>query len=224
MEHSEQLNELASALAKAQGEIDGAARDATNPHFRSKFASLASVREAFRDALAKHGLSVVQMPERTADEVAVVTQLLHSSGQWIRCRTSAIPIKHDPQGVGSAISYLRRYSLMAVIGIAPDDDDDGEAAVGRGPQTAPKRHEPKGESKKNEPKSSGASIETWKVTIDACSTIPDLKKYIEPIKQLPEPLLSQARAHWEQRRDAIKNKVTNDLMNDGGEREAGEEG
>lgn len=139
IERSEQINELATALAKAQGEIGGAIRDSTNPHFRSSFSSLASVREAYRDQLAKFGLSVTQLPERGDTDVAVVTMLMHASGQWIACRLSAVPVKHDPQGVGSALSYLRRYSLMSVIGIAPEDDDGNAASdVGTGNRERPK--------------------------------------------------------------------------------------
>lgn len=128
IDKSETINELATALAKAQGEIEGAEKDARNPHFNSRFSSLASVRAAFRDALSKNGLSIVQLPEHDDKQVTVTTMLMHASGQFIAGRLSAVPVKHDPQGVGSAVSYLRRYSLMSIIGIAPEDDDDGNAA------------------------------------------------------------------------------------------------
>lgn len=139
MTTSEQINELATALAKAQGEIGGAVKDAQNPHFRSKYADLASVREAAKP-LAKHGLAVIQscrMAVRDDGMVAEVeTRLLHSSGQWM-ADTLAVPVsKPDAQGIGSAITYGRRYTLAAFAGIAPEDDD-GEAAVGRSADRAP---------------------------------------------------------------------------------------
>ena len=134
MTRSEQINELATALAKAQGEMKGAAKDSENPHFRSKYADLASVREACLGALTKHGLSVPQFPRLTSVGegqwlVEVETTLLHTSGQWMT-DTLAVPVtKVDAQGVGSAITYARRYALAAVTGVAPEDDD-ANAAVG----------------------------------------------------------------------------------------------
>jgi hypothetical protein len=126
---SENLNELAAALAKAQGEIGGASKDAVNPHFRTSYATLASVRDACREPLAKNGLSVVQLPARVGPQVEVVTVLFHASGQWISSRISVVPTKNDAQGIGAAITYLRRYLLAAMVGVAPEDDDDAEAAV-----------------------------------------------------------------------------------------------
>lgn len=135
MERSEQINELAAALAKAQASLKGAVKDSQNPHLRSKYADLASVWDACREALSKNNLSVTQMPHSVHDEdgrvhLYVGTYLLHSSGQWMG-ETCEIPlVKQDAQGVGSAITYGRRYGLAAIVGIAPSDDD-GEAAVGR---------------------------------------------------------------------------------------------
>ena len=137
MDKSEQINELATSLAKAQAEIKSAAKDSENPHFRSKYADLQSVWEACRGPLTKHGLSVVQMPHSCADETGkmhlfVRTLLLHSSGQWIE-ESCEIPVtKPDAQGVGACVTYGRRQGLAAIAGVAPGDDDDGETAVGRG--------------------------------------------------------------------------------------------
>lgn len=133
MEKSDQINEIAGALAKAQGVVKGASKDATNPHFRSKYADLASVWDACRAALSENGIAVVQGPSSNDDgSVSVVTMLCHSSGQWMSETLSVKPVKADAQGIGSAITYLRRYGLAAMVGVAPDDDDDdddGEAAV-----------------------------------------------------------------------------------------------
>lgn len=129
---SEQINELAAALAKAQGEIKSAAKDSTNPHFKSKYADLASVWDACRAALSKNGLSVAQITATTeAGKVRVTTTLMHSSGQWIEGDLDVKPMQDTAQGIGSTVTYCRRYALAAMVGVAPDDDDDGNAASER---------------------------------------------------------------------------------------------
>lgn len=128
MRRSESISSLAAALAKAQAEIEGAVKGATNPHFRSKYADLGAVWEACRGPLTKNGLSVVQFPGMDGQRVTVETILMHSSGEWL---SGVLPLpvtKMDAQGCGSAITYARRYSLMAVAGIAPEDDDGNEAS------------------------------------------------------------------------------------------------
>ena len=128
MNRSEQISELAKALAAAQAEIGTASKDRENPHFRSRYATLASVQDACRSALSRHGLSVVQLPGGEGQRVEMTTVLMHASGQWISCSGTFIATKGDPQGIGSAITYARRYQLAAIVGVAPDDDDDGNAA------------------------------------------------------------------------------------------------
>lgn len=137
---SEAIEQLAIALAKAQGQIVGAVKDSTNPHFKSAYADLASVWEACRAPLSSNGLSVVQIPEVFGEEVVVTTMLLHASGQFITSSLSARPARHDPQGIGSVITYLRRYSLSAMAGIAPEDDDGNAASRPcNGQQSGPPR-------------------------------------------------------------------------------------
>lgn len=170
MNTSEQIQDIAAALAKAQGEMGGAVKDSANPFFKSKYADLASVWDACRGPLTKHGIAVVQFPKteyqgepvpyewtskmgetrygvRVVCVVSVVTRLTHSSGQWIEDAVSTMLPTGDPQAVGSAITYLRRYALQSVAGVAPEDDD-AEAAHSRGngqtavrPITAPKGYE-----------------------------------------------------------------------------------
>jgi len=134
VESSESIEALAGALAKAQSEIEDAVKDAKNPHLKNRYASLTSVLASVRPALSRHGLAVTQWPSHDGEEVEVVTVLVHASGEWMRGRCSA-PYQagrgqSSVQAVGSAITYLRRYSLMALVGIAPEDDD-GNAAAGR---------------------------------------------------------------------------------------------
>lgn len=128
---SESLNELSAALAKAQGQMSGAVKDSANPFFKSKYADLASVWDACRDALSKNGLALVQSPEVDGLRVSVDTLLTHTSGQWIKGTVSVSAKEDSPQAVGSCITYLRRYALQSFVGVAPEDDD-AEAAHGRG--------------------------------------------------------------------------------------------
>ena len=131
MTTSEQINEIATALAKAQGEMEGAKKDSTNPFFKSNYADLAAVRLACMGPLTKYEISVVQSPSTEGSVVSVKTMLLHSSGQWIRGIVSCTAKDDSAQSIGSATTYLRRYSLQSFAGVAAEDDD-GEAAHGRG--------------------------------------------------------------------------------------------
>lgn len=128
---SEQLGELFAALAKAQGAMEHAAKDRTNPHFKSRYATLSSCLEACRKPLSDNGLAVTQPVTLKDGWVVVHTLLGHASGQWLS-NSLAMPVtKQDAQGVGSAITYGRRYGLCALVGVAPDDDDDAHAATGQ---------------------------------------------------------------------------------------------
>lgn len=128
---SEQINDIAAALAKAQAAMENVAKDRENPHFRSRYATLAGVLDEVRPKLAQQGISIIQAPVNgDGNNIGVATRLLHSSGQWIESAVFVQPTKFDAQGVGSVLTYLRRYSLMAVAGVGPEDDD-GNAAVGR---------------------------------------------------------------------------------------------
>lgn len=129
------LAKLAEALAKAQGQMEGAAKDSVNPHFKNKYADLAAVWDAIRKPLATNGLSIVQFPRTVQNGVEIETTLLHTSGEFLRDALWLPCSKADAQGIGSAITYARRYALMAVCGIAPVDDD-GEAAVASTPRDA----------------------------------------------------------------------------------------
>lgn len=127
--HSEQLNELFTALAKSQAMILTASKDKVNPFFKSKYTDLSSVWSACREPLSSNGLSVIQTVEGSKDALFIKTWLGHSSGQWMTSKLPLLLMKMDPQSLGSAISYGRRYSLMAMVGVVSDDDDDGEAAM-----------------------------------------------------------------------------------------------
>src|SRR5687768_1533785 len=121
MQKSESIAALAGALAKAQAEIQGAKRDSENPFFKSKYADLSAVWDACRDSLTKNELAIVQTPRSEVTESATIialgTLLMHSSGEWIYEELSAVPVKDDPQGIGSCVTYLRRYALSAFTGV-----------------------------------------------------------------------------------------------------------
>lgn len=134
METSEQVNELAGALAKAQAEIKGAAKDRTNPHFGSKYSTLDSLWEAIRGPLSTYGLSLVQgassEPDGEGVKVIITTLLLHASGQWIKDTLAMYPKDASPQAMGSVITYGRRYGAGAMTGVTSDEDDDGNGGQG----------------------------------------------------------------------------------------------
>lgn len=130
MKNSDSIKQIIPALLKAQQAIEFAVKDATNPHFRSKYADLPAVIDAIKKPLNDNGIVFMQIPADDKDGyVGVETTLLHTSGEWIS-GTSYCPIgnKNDPQGYGSALTYLRRYSLGSVVGLYSDLDDDGNAA------------------------------------------------------------------------------------------------
>jgi len=127
VESSETIGELAKALVKAQASMRPVKKDLENPFFKSKYADLAAVWENCRKPLTENGLSVVQIPESEDGSVIIKTVLLHESGEWISGQLRLTPAKADPQAVGSAITYGRRYALAAMVGMcAEDEDDDGQ--------------------------------------------------------------------------------------------------
>jgi hypothetical protein len=128
MNKSDTIGNLAKALALVQSQIKPAVKDSANPFFKSKYADLNSVWDACRDLLALNGLAVTQLNQITLDGVIVETVLIHTSGEWISGEMYLPLTKHDAQGVGSAITYGRRYGLAAIVGIVADEDDDGNAA------------------------------------------------------------------------------------------------
>lgn len=132
MKASTEVGKLFAALSAAQGQITGAVKDSANPFFKSTYADLASVWAACRTPLSANGLAVVQVPRAAGKSITVETILGHASGEWISDELTSEAKDATPQSVGSTITYLRRYALSALVGIAPEDDD-GEAAQGRTP-------------------------------------------------------------------------------------------
>lgn len=122
---SDNINELAAALSSFQGEMKAVSFDAVNPYFKSRYATLSALVDAASPVLAKNGLSVSQL---CTGDGAVTTMLIHKSGQYIGDTLKLTPTKNDPQGLGSAITYARRYAYASILGLVSEADDDGNSA------------------------------------------------------------------------------------------------
>lgn len=133
MKKSDSISALVKALLIAQGNMGEVRKNATNPAFRSKYADLAAVVEAVMPALQSAGIAVIQSPSCVFDDggaiVTVETMFAHESGEWISSELAVRPTKIDPQAVGSAITYGRRYALLSLAGVAPEDDDGNIASA-----------------------------------------------------------------------------------------------
>ncbi len=137
---SDSINEFAAALAKAQGEIQPACKDKSNPYFKSKYADLGSIWDACRSSLSKNGLCVTQTISTRKEGMFLITTLLHASGQWMKSEMPVIVSKQDPQTLGSALTYYRRYCLAAMVGVAPEDDDGEKAQSMYRAHKSPEEH------------------------------------------------------------------------------------
>ncbi len=132
MKRSEMINEISKAMANAQGEMEPALKSSKNPFFKSNYSDLASIMDSIKIPLKKNDLSIWQDVITNDKGISVCTMVSHSSGQWIEFGPLEIALaKRDAQSVGSAITYAKRYALSAAVGVVSDNDDDGEAAMGR---------------------------------------------------------------------------------------------
>ena len=208
------VKELATALAKAQAKMKAAVKDSTNPFYKSKYADLTSVWEACREALTANGLSVTQFPGFEPGEpwaATVTTVLLHTSGEWIK-GTAGAPLKTaDAQGVGSAITYLRRYALAAVTGVVQEDDDGEASTKPKNAPTEPRRVHPEPPARKAGPPDYPGPI----------TLLPFGKKKGTPLVDLETEELTSVRA-WCFKQDPTKfadliEKVDEVLAGRGGE-------
>lgn len=128
MKTSPTTSEISKALCKFQGDVPTIPKLDDNPFFKSKYAGLPSILQTIKKPLAENGLSVIQFPE---NEDELTTRVNHTSGEWIEATYRMPAVKHDPQGIGSRITYQRRYALTAVLNLDTDEDDDGNAASGK---------------------------------------------------------------------------------------------
>lgn len=160
------MTNIATALAKAQAEMGKALKSANNPHFRSKYADLGSVMDACMPALTSAGIALIQPTGEDEHGRYVETVFIHGeSGERLSCRVPLIVQKNDMQGYGSAVTYARRYGLMAMAGIAPEDDD-GHAAGQAAPMQEPQR----------KPQASAEAIQSGVDYLGGADSLDDLRK------------------------------------------------
>jgi hypothetical protein len=180
MHASEQTDQLAAALALAQGEMKNATLNKSNPHFKSRYADLAAVRDASVPALAKHGLALTQTTEfDDAGRFILVTRLAHKSGQWERS-VYPLPLCVDkPQAMGSALTYARRYAWAAMVGISADEDDDANEAQDEGARN------PKGSKTPEPAPSEKALADKIKASIDAAKSLAALNAVMKGYGEVP---------------------------------------
>jgi hypothetical protein len=210
--HSETIVKIAAALGKMQAVMQPAAKDKTNPHFKAKYADLVSVWEACRKPLTDNGLSVTQLISSESPSVVVVTtMLMHESGEWLRSSLQLSAGGGDPQKIGSAVTYGRRFGLCAMIGVVADDDDDGAAASrpregygggygDREPPGAEYRQAPQDDTQLQ------AAIGDWK---DAIRDAPDaaaLKKVGAQLMRQPDAVKVATREDYGRRLKALEAK------------------
>ena len=161
------MKAIASALVKAQREFGPALKSSTNPHFRSKYADLSACIEAVIDSLNNQGIYLMQLTDEHDGGVKVSTVFIHESGEQLSGGSLFMPAtKHDAQGFGSALSYARRYSLMAACGIAPEDDD-GNQATKTAPQTAAPKATPKAIEVPPPKKMEGRADSQWQLKVSS---------------------------------------------------------
>jgi hypothetical protein len=201
---------LAKAMAKAQGDLGPVLKDKTNPAFKSKYADLGAVLEAILPALNRAGLSLIQSPSYDGSLVGVTSVLLHESGEWMEATLHMKPVKMDPQGIGSCITYARRYAALAIAGAAPEDDDGNAASA------APDRGQrvvkvdvgpvdmPNGMTNRDAKDLHGKLARG----IDNCGSLDALKSWSnawrEQLDELPEDYAEDLRGQYARKRDELK--------------------
>lgn len=141
MKQSTEIDQLAAALVAIQSEVPAIPKGAENPFFKSKYADLAAVVELASPIVTNHGIAVSQDPDFDGTNDLLTTTLLHVSGQWKSASARLHLPKADPQGQGSAITYMKRYAYMAALGLVAEPDDDGQAASGSKSRSTSKKSE-----------------------------------------------------------------------------------
>ena len=210
MQHSETLGKIAPALVKALGEMEAVAKSAANPHFKSKFTPLDEVIETSRPILAANKLALMQFPAMVdGNKIGLETVIMHESGEWIAAMAEIFVSKPDPQQVGSAISYLRRYAQKAALNLA-DADDDAEGQMNRGTAQKPAEKPVSAYQAKKDGK--GERYNVAKNALQDCASMTELgmwtKEYADEIKGFPEPWQAELREEYTIQRGEIEKLVS----------------
>ncbi|MBV8781907.1 MAG: ERF family protein [Phycisphaerae bacterium] len=178
---SESVAAIAPAFVSAQAKVMPAAKDSENPHFRSKYADLASVMHACKDALNENGIGVIQSPAPAdGTRLKLETRLIHKSGEWFSGTMEMPLVKSDPQAYGSSLTYARRYALAAMVGVCPEDDDANGAM--------PEPGNTRGQRKDNPP--SRQSAQSQKKAAPSAPQMSD-EQYAEFERDLPDIFSTQ---------------------------------
>jgi hypothetical protein len=193
MNHSENINELAIALAKAQAVIKPAILNRENTFRKTKYADLKSCKEACQDALSANNLSVVQYCEKVDGSYMLTTMLMHSSGQWLKGFLPLFPAQQDSQSMGAAVTYAKRYGLSALLQIVADEDDDGESE-------RRKAEEKKAEERRIQNKAKEMSLQSPKSDKISLEQLTELK---ELERKIPESTLVKLQAKIKQEYGAL---------------------
>lgn len=199
------MKNIATALVKAQKEFAPALKDSNNPFFKTKYADLSTCVKAVIDALNNNGIALIQKCHPCDDGVSVETIFMHESGELLDCGVLHVPAaKNDPQGYGSALTYARRYSLMAACGIAPEDDDGNAASKGRPAPVA---------NPLNFAKTDASVLENKAKNIIESSVNTTLPENIEPVLKLAlripgkDDTLFDSMTDWVEAYNAMADKV-----------------
>jgi ERF superfamily len=196
MKTSETVTKIASALVLVQKEIKNVTKDAENPYFKSEYATLPAVLDTIRPLLSKNGMALIQSAENKDGNPLIVSRIQHESGEFIESEIFVSNVAHGPQPLGSAITYLRRYSAMALLAVGAEEDDDANAAQvkvekkkqiqststtpvkppvqepGKAPTTGAKAEEPKDEP---------PAVASLKLSMDNANTLSELNAVIKPV-------------------------------------------
>lgn len=190
MERSETISELVKARIASAADIKNASKNATNPHLKNQYADLESVLEAIAP-ITKHGLTLFQLAEGTTESVSVTSILAHTSGEWISSTLSIRPDKPTAQGMGSAITYARRYTAAALLGIT-QADDDGNAASGT---TGQQQHRQNQNPAAQKPAASGESIDFLLDKLGKANTDADLEPLLPRLSNAKKEFSKDERWH-----------------------------
>ena len=204
---SEPMTTLLPALIAAQAAFKPAVKDARNTHYGNAYLTLSATLDAIMPALNANGLALVQHVMPDGDNgLLLITRLYHSNGEWLSSEYPVSPTRADPQGLGSALTYGRRYAVMALVGIAPEDDD-GEAASGPSmrSQTAKQTSRPRRALQRTQmpmdPETAAAALAD---ALDNATTADQLAELAETLKTLPEWLLPPLRERYTGARERIR--------------------
>lgn len=179
---TESIDQISAALAVAQGQFQNPSKDASNPHFKSKYANLASGLNAVRTILSENGIAIIQLPRMLDDIMVLDTRLCHKSGQWIESSYPVCKLPAKQQEIGSALTYSRRYSLFAMLAIVGDDDDDDG-------NEASKRHTPAPFAPFSA-EESRAHAESMMSALELCGSSESLKQWALANKPIKDRLTS----------------------------------